>query len=705
MIDPLPGDIFRKGQILNNTYEIEGVLGRGGTGEAYRARNQITGRVVAVKALNRTLSANKDYLALVRREEEMRAISSDAVVRYTDCSRTDEGHVYLVMDYVDGAPLSDWLERGGATPRDLVIVAHRVAEGLLATHARQIVHRDLSPDNIILRGGEPEQAVIIDFGIAKDASAGARTIVGNDFAGKYEYAAPEQLHGRAEARSDLYALGASLLATFRGAVPDVGGSPGEVVARKQRPLDTTGVPEPLRGLIDDLTQPDPARRPPDAAAVLAAIDGMLKPAAPAVRGGTRGLWLIAVPVVALLILAGAWAAGVLDPLLGPSLPTMSPYTLVAQKAADGQATLEAHAPDAEGRAVILDAFGAATGVAAPEEAVSLAEGVPSAEWPAAAAALIGEAAPLESWRLEIEDGDALLAGVAPDRPARDAAARAFGEAARAAGLSGRAEIAAGPVSLAAAEVEALVAPLADCGPLELPGAEGGAYALGATVAVAGDAADRGTVDALRAALEPAIGDRSLRLDVAVLNPALCTVAALLPAGTEGTVSIALGESGQAQPNLAGVYRVGENPTIDVLVPSDLTEGFLWVAVADVGGNLFNLLPNIGRPESALAALGEPGGATRRIRVAYSLAEAAEAPGRPAFTIDETFGKSMVIVFHTDRPLFDELRPMTKSAAAFAEALDEVLAGGSVRVLSTATQLIELAAVAGAGAGGIGQALA
>ena len=105
-----------------------------------------------------------------------------------------------------------------------------MAEGLVATHARKIVHRDLSPDNIILRGGEPAQAVIIDFGIAKDASAGARTIVGNDFAGKYEYAAPEQMHGRAEPRSDLYALGASLLATFRGRVPDVGGSPGAVIA-------------------------------------------------------------------------------------------------------------------------------------------------------------------------------------------------------------------------------------------------------------------------------------------------------------------------------------------------------------------------------------------------------------------------------------------------------------------------------------------
>ena len=111
MIDPLPGDIFRKGQVLNNTYEIEGVLGRGGTGEVYRARNQITGRVVAVKALNREFSHNDAYLELMKREEEMRNIHHDAIVRYTDCSRTDEGHVYLVMDHVDGTPLADWMRR------------------------------------------------------------------------------------------------------------------------------------------------------------------------------------------------------------------------------------------------------------------------------------------------------------------------------------------------------------------------------------------------------------------------------------------------------------------------------------------------------------------------------------------------------------------------------------------------------------------
>ena len=227
MIDPLPGDIFRKGQVLNNTYEIEGVLGRGGTGEVYRARNQITGRVVAIKALNREFSGNDAYLELMKREEEMRNIHHDAVVRYTDCSRTDEGHVYLVMDYVDGTPLSDWLERGGvdaARPDD------RRAPGRRGAGRHPCAQRSSTatsrPTTSSCAAASPAEAVIIDFGIAKDASAGARTIVGNDFAGKYEYAAPEQMHGRAEPRSDLYALGASLLATFRGRVPDVGAQPG-----------------------------------------------------------------------------------------------------------------------------------------------------------------------------------------------------------------------------------------------------------------------------------------------------------------------------------------------------------------------------------------------------------------------------------------------------------------------------------------------
>jgi eukaryotic-like serine/threonine-protein kinase len=107
MIPPIPSDIFRQGQVLNNTYEIEGVIGRGGTGEVYRARNQITGRVVAIKALSKQFSGNEDYVELMRREEQMRDISHDAVVRYSECGRSGDGNVFLVMDFIDGPSLHD----------------------------------------------------------------------------------------------------------------------------------------------------------------------------------------------------------------------------------------------------------------------------------------------------------------------------------------------------------------------------------------------------------------------------------------------------------------------------------------------------------------------------------------------------------------------------------------------------------------------
>ena len=188
--------IFQPGDLLNNTYRIEAILGRGGTSEVYRARSEISGRVVALKALRSEFSRNEDYLALMTREEDIREIRHDGIVRYYDNQRTKDGTVYLVMDFVDGPGLDQKLMNGGMSAPDLMIVARRVTEALAAAHHKNIVHRDLSPDNVILRNDDPAEAVIIDFGIAKDTNPGAETIVGNEFAGKYAYAAPEQLNGR-----------------------------------------------------------------------------------------------------------------------------------------------------------------------------------------------------------------------------------------------------------------------------------------------------------------------------------------------------------------------------------------------------------------------------------------------------------------------------------------------------------------------------
>lgn len=233
MLKSRPSDAFQPGDLLNNTYRIEGLLGRGGTSDVYKARSDISGRLAALKVLKAEFSGNEDYLVLMTREEEIRDIRHDAVVRYSENHRTPDGRVYLVMDYVEGPGLDTRLKQGPMSPDDLLTVCRRVCEGLQAAHARNIVHRDLSPDNIILEDGDPAKAVIIDFGIAKDTNPGAQTIVGNEFAGKYACAAPEQLSGQTDARSDIYSLGALLLANFRGASPDIGKNPMKVVQKDE----------------------------------------------------------------------------------------------------------------------------------------------------------------------------------------------------------------------------------------------------------------------------------------------------------------------------------------------------------------------------------------------------------------------------------------------------------------------------------------
>ena len=504
----------------------------------------------------------------------------------------------------------------------------------MATHARSIVHRDLSPDNIILRGGEPEQAVIIDFGIAKDASAGARTIVGNDFAGKYEYAAPEQLHGRAEARSDLYALGASLLATFRGRVPDVGRQPGRGDRRASSSRSTpTGVPEPLRGLIDDLTQPDPARRPPSAAAVVAEIDGMLKPTGGGRRrrrtAAARPAALAAGAALALLLArrAASGCRGCSIRCSAVGCRSRAPTCSSPSSGADGSDARRATPRTRRARAAIARRLRRGERRAAGAgQALSLAAGAPSTGWAGGGGGADRRGGAAREWRLELERPRRAPAGVAPDAATRDAVARASprrragGGASRPSARSRR-----GRAARRRPRCEALVAPLADCGPLELPRRRAGAMPLGRDRgghAARREPGDRRTRS--RAAL--GAGDRRpvAGLDVAVLNPALCTRAGAAAggAGRRAVDRARLRRPARAEPvrRLRGRRQPGRSTCWCRPSRPRATSGSRSPTST---GNLFNLLPNIGRPEQRAGGAGRPRRATRRIRVAYSLAEAAD----------------------------------------------------------------------------------
>ncbi len=725
MTDSRAGDLFQPGDLVNNTYRIEAILGRGGTSDVYRARSEISGRLAALKVLKAEFSSNDDYLVLLTREEEIRDIRHDAVVRYSENNRTADGHVYLVMDYVDGPGLDQKLKAGPMSAGDVLTVCKRVCEGLEAAHARNIVHRDLSPDNIILRDGDPAQAVIIDFGIAKDTNPGAETIVGGEFAGKYAYAAPEQLSGKTDQRTDIYSLGALLLANFRGQKADAGRNLLEVVENKKEPLNTEGVPEPLKSILDKMTAPNPDDRYQSAGDVLRALaaarNGSAAPqddlddatviapraapaAAPSVAPVTqpdpkpkatpakaepakssRGGVVAAVGALAVVgIGAGGYFGGLFDSFLAPRYPTVSPYTLVADKR-PGQA------PRAVGFVPSETVRDAMTGEITSEGGdvdLTLASGDISDTWGTAVTGVIDAAMDLDEWRFVVEGNEARLTGQTTDQ-ALHAELEQLYSAGLPAGLQGTADIELESLFLSADEVRPILSGLADCGALKLIDAPSTGYGPETPIKVGGTLASRDSLVGLDTALTALAGSRPIDLEqITLLNPTLCLIENFLPSAPTSDISIAFfnGEQGNA-PNPTGDFIVGQNPVIDVDLPDDVQDGYLSVSVLDVSGNVFHLLPNVTRQDNDIASLRDGESGPISVRVAYSIDESQDNGGI-AFQVDDTaLGKSKVIVLHTDNQLFSTIRPTAESAAGYAEALREQDRNVETQILSLDSRIL------------------
>lgn len=669
MTDQLPGDIFAVGQVLNNTYQIIRILGRGGTGEVYLAANKITGRQVAIKALSRNFSGNADYIELMKREEQIRAIQHDAVVRYTECSLSDDGHVFLVMDFVDGQPLSDEMARRQMAPRELLIILHRVLEGLEATHNKGIIHRDLSPDNIILKGGDPAEATIIDFGIAKDTAAGARTIVGSDFAGKYEYSAPEQFEGKVDARSDLYALGATILAAFRGETPFPRATPGEIVRRKQSPLDTKGLPESLKGMVEKLTAPDPAQRPASAAAILPEVSALLMPGK-SESPGKRRKRRPAMPVLAVLALGaagfGVWQSDIFLP------PPTETYRLALSFDPNNPPILTSHAPSDEDAAQLRRIAAEALGEP-PGGEVTIARGMPAPEWIENAGTLISRVAILENAEVDVTERTARITGLAADLQIKATVADSLRDFASATGWRVDQALIAGPINLSHADLRPSLDEIADCGTLALSGEPGVNFGLTDQITVTGSVSNVETRDAITARLLPLIGERSVLPQVDMLNPQLCAIRQVLAEVPEGEVSILLSNGETGARNLSGVFTTDQNPVVDIMIPDTFADGALWVMAVNPDGSLFHLLPNINNNEYRIRALAEDEGGLQRIRVLHSIPEFAADNSRLATRIGaDNYGKTDIVAILSTDSLFDGLYPTTMSVAATVEALQEVM---------------------------------
>jgi hypothetical protein len=275
------GSKIEPGLLLGHTWVVEEFLGRGGMGEVWRCRHVELGSEHAIKIILPELANEPNFVALFKEEaRRLSRLQSDAIVRYEGLFRDEWGRQYLVMEFVDGPSLSSVLKNGRPSVHEIRQLLNRVALGLAAAHDQGILHRDVSPDNIILPEGRIEGAKIIDFGIAKSLRPGDVTLIGSKFAGKNAFVSPEQaglFGGHVDARSDIYCLGLVLAATALGFGRhlDMGSSPVSIIEARRSVPDLREIPPGLRSLLTWMLQPDPSRRPQSIRALLARARGML----------------------------------------------------------------------------------------------------------------------------------------------------------------------------------------------------------------------------------------------------------------------------------------------------------------------------------------------------------------------------------------------------------------------------------------------
>ncbi|MGX1497247.1 serine/threonine protein kinase [Labrenzia sp. MBR-25] len=253
------------GTRLNNLYEIVEHLADGGIGTVYKARDVESGDPVAIKVLLASFSRDPMILDLFKREAKiLRKLKHDALTQYYVFAKEPTlGIYYLAMEFVSGPSLSTRLESGPLEPEAVFRLIKRLAEALQAVHDREVIHRDLSPDNVILQNGDVAQAKIIDFGISR-ANTGGPTIIGDGFAGKVNYVSPEQVgifDAKVTARSDIYSLGLVIAEALTGKQIDMGGTQVQIVDKRRQTPPLEGIDNRFRPLLEAMLQPDPANRP------------------------------------------------------------------------------------------------------------------------------------------------------------------------------------------------------------------------------------------------------------------------------------------------------------------------------------------------------------------------------------------------------------------------------------------------------------
>ena len=248
------------GQTLEGRYGIRKKLGEGGMSFVYLGEDLADGnRRYAIKVLSPALSRDENAMARLRREADLGGrLEHRNICHIIRLGETGDRLVYIVMPYIEGEILSDRTHRARQLPPDETVrwVAD-IAAGLQRAHDLQIIHRDLKPENVMiaLRDGQPDRAVVMDFGLAKERRASpelAKLTATGIVLGTPEFMSPEQLRGKPlDGRTDVYSLALMTYEMLTGKLPFSGRTQQEMMINRLR-TD----PTPIRAMRPDLSFSD-----------------------------------------------------------------------------------------------------------------------------------------------------------------------------------------------------------------------------------------------------------------------------------------------------------------------------------------------------------------------------------------------------------------------------------------------------------------
>ena len=264
-------------QVIADRFEVEQLVGSGGMGEVFRARDRLTGGSVAVKVLH---ASSRDTERFKREAQLLAEVSHPRIVKYVAHGIAEASRPYIAMEWLEGEDLGQRLARSGLTLLETLTVARRVAEGLAVLHERGIVHRDIKPSNVFLPSSKFDALKLLDLGVARLLHSSSPSTRSGVMVGTPGYMAPEQARGNKDidARADVFSLGCLMYECLAGRPVFAGDNIAALLAKilLETPMTLRDcgfdIPPALDDLIARMLSKHVTARPTNGSAMLRELD-------------------------------------------------------------------------------------------------------------------------------------------------------------------------------------------------------------------------------------------------------------------------------------------------------------------------------------------------------------------------------------------------------------------------------------------------